>query len=107
MFLKEYDEYDYQEDILPQISAPCIQNGCYTFGSMKFNWCGAGCSSGTPINSLDRCCRSHDYCYESYKSYPDRCTCDQTLIDCASSTSNGYKHLITGTFALKRKLNGC
>ena len=107
VFLKEYDEYDYQEDILPQISVPCIQNGCCTFGSMKFKWCGAGCGSGTPINSLDTCCRSHDYCYGSYKSYPDRCTCDKTLIDCAASTSNGYKHLITGTFVAKRLAMGC
>lgn len=107
VFLKEYDEYDYQEDILPQISVPCVQNGCCTFGSMKFKWCGAGCGSGTPINSLDTCCRSHDYCYGSYKSYPDRCTCDKTLIDCAASTSNGYKNLIIGAFIAKRKVMGC
>ncbi|KML00578.1 hypothetical protein [Rossellomorea marisflavi] len=83
---------------------PCIQNGCCSFRYnglpwnplVVYNWCGANCGSGTPVNALDRCCRTHDYCYMSYGSYPGRCSCDRNLISCASNTDNaGGSRLIT------------
>jgi hypothetical protein len=94
---------------------PCIQNGCCSFRYnglpwnplVVYNWCGANCGSGTPVNALDRCCRTHDYCYGSYGSYPGRCACDRNLISCASSTDEaGGSRLITA-FQAKMIYQGC
>jgi len=90
-----------------QVSVPCIQNGCCTFSGVKYKWCGAGCGSGTPINALDRCCRTHDYCYGSFKSYPDRCACDRNLRSCAANTNDpGKTTLRTGIWG-KMVGHGC
>jgi hypothetical protein len=52
-----------------------------------YKWCGKGCGyatgGGTPINGVDRCCKTHDDCYKNYSS--DRCSrCDNPLIQCIS-----------------------
>ncbi|WP_405097002.1 hypothetical protein [Oceanobacillus sp. FSL H7-0719] len=86
---------------------PCIQSGCCTFSGVKYKWCGAGCGSGTPVNSLDTCCRTHDYCYGSFKSYPDRCSCDRNLRSCAANTSDPGKTSIRAAFWAKMLAQGC
>ncbi|MGE7946783.1 hypothetical protein [Lysinibacillus sp. NPDC093688] len=68
-------------------SIPCVANGCCAFADgpiqlekpVVYKWCGANCGSGTPVNAADNCCRTHDYCYSSFPSYPNRCSCDRNL----------------------------
>jgi Phospholipase A2-like domain len=94
---------------------PCIQDGCCSFRYnglpwnplVEYNWCGANCGSGTPVNSLDRCCRTHDYCYGSYSSYPGRCACDENLINCASYTDNAGGSRVITAFQAKMLYQGC
>lgn len=90
---------------------PCLQNGCCTFNEplwvggpyvpVMYNWCGANCGSGTPVNSTDTCCRTHDYCYGSFTSYPDRCSCDQNLINCIKGQTNPGANQVRIAFGLK------
>lgn len=88
---------------------PCIQDGCCSFRYnglpwnplVTYNWCGAGCGSGTPVNDLDYCCRNHDNCYSTYSSYPDRCRCDQLLLNCARSTDNAGGSRLISAFQIK------
>ncbi|MGE7692081.1 hypothetical protein ACQKMI_23150 [Lysinibacillus sp. NPDC097214] len=94
-------------------SLPCVGNGCCTFTSTAlgvilyhhYNWCGANCGSGTPINAADTCCRTHDYCYGSFSSYPDRCKCDQNLINCLGNTSSPGAILMAAAFKIKMGQN--
>lgn len=89
---------------------PCVGNGCCVFSEpawtggplipIPYNWCGANCGSGSPANSLDRCCRSHDYCYQSFSGYPDRCSCDQNLIDCVAAVGNASSLAIRIAFSI-------
>ncbi len=44
------------------------------------NWCGPGCGSGTPIDDVDICCQTHDWCYQTRGYF--NCHCDCTLADC-------------------------
>lgn len=99
-------------------SLPCVQSGCctikepiYTGGApvipIKYNWCGASCGSGTPVNVVDTCCRSHDWCYDSFKSYPSRCACDRNLRNCVDGTGYRAATLIRGAFSAKMKWFGC
>lgn len=84
----ELTEEEKGEADVTALDLPCIQNGCCSFrynGNpfnplVRYKWCGANCGSGTPVNALDRCCRTHDNCYGSYGSYPGRCACDRNLI---------------------------
>ncbi|GEN30210.1 hypothetical protein HNQ35_000087 [Cerasibacillus quisquiliarum] len=110
------------ENITPQAwydNIPCIAKGCCVFTEpawvggplipIAYNWCGAKCGSGTPVNSIDVCCRTHDYCYGSFKSYPARCNCDRNLINCLDGI---YGHgqtptLIRTAFRLKMRSQGC
>ncbi|WP_286905188.1 hypothetical protein [Clostridium sp. UBA1652] len=98
-------------------SLPCVGNGCciikealYPGGTPNFplpyNWCGANCGSGTPVNSTDTCCRTHDYCYGSFKSYPDRCACDRNLIKCVSGKGTRAAGLISIAFKAKMATGG-
>lgn len=61
----------------------------------RYNYCGAKCtgedSSGkkyqkTPINTLDRCCRTHDRCWDNFGHGDD--DCDYNLYSCANKTSD-------------------
>lgn len=111
---------DYSDDI--SVSAwyddiPCVANGCCMFIEaawpggpimpIPYKWCGANCGSGEPINSLDTCCRSHDWCYASFSKYPDRCACDQNLIDCASRISGNSSLLVRTAFKIKMNNEKC
>lgn len=96
---------------------PCMGNGCCIFHEpawtggplipVPYKWCGAKCGSGTPINALDTCCRTHDYCYGSFSSYPARCSCDQNLINCSSGKPGYGPPLIRTAFRIKMNSNNC
>ncbi|GEN30944.1 hypothetical protein HNQ35_001411 [Cerasibacillus quisquiliarum] len=73
---------------------------------VTYKWCGANCGNGcgstpTPVNALDRCCKSHDCCYVNNKSYPARCSCDRTLINCARGTDNAGSDRVVVAFQAK------
>ncbi|WP_375200837.1 hypothetical protein [Bacillus sp. RS11] len=97
-------------DISPQ-GVPCIQDGCCVFNEpawvggpmipVMYNWCGANCGSGTPVNSTDTCCRTHDNCYTSFTSYPDRCSCDKNLINCIKGQTNPGANQVRIAFQAK------
>jgi len=79
---------------------------------VTYKWCGANCGNGcgstpTPVNALDRCCKSHDCCYVNNSSYPARCSCDQTLINCARGTDNAGSDRVVVAFQAKRLYFGC
>lgn len=94
---------------------PCVANGCCWlpeyYGNVpiynQYKWCGAGCGSGTPINSLDTCCKSHDECYKKTPSYPGRCGCDYLLRTCAAKSTYDAASTISAAFLLKMKAQGC
>lgn len=93
---------------------PCVGNGCCVFTEYNmvtypvfYNWCGANCGSGTPINAADTCCRTHDYCYNNFSSYPTRCSCDLNLINCLGQTSSPGATIMATAFRIKRKDQGC
>ncbi|MBB4823176.1 hypothetical protein HNO89_000394 [Sporosarcina luteola] len=52
-----------------------------------YKHCGPDCGDngskggGTPINSLDLCCRTHDRCYANFGMYD--CECDKRVVACA------------------------
>jgi hypothetical protein len=81
--------------------------GCLSFynsGNDKtynYKWCGKSCGSGTPINTLDTCCRTHDRCYANFGINDDEC--DWDLYYCANATSDPgwwmvaeYGHIVAG-----------
>lgn len=88
-------------------SVPCLQDGCCTFSGTKYKWCGANCGSGTPVNSADTCCRTHDYCYGSFGAYPARCECDKTLRSCLANTSDPGSSTMRAAFWAKMVWKGC
>lgn len=72
-----------------------IQQGVFDFclkdqNGKKYNHCGQKCGDGatatdgggTPINSIDSCCRAHDRCWSTFGSW-DAC-CDKAIVDCAN-----------------------
>ncbi|MGG3451736.1 phospholipase A2 family protein [Domibacillus aminovorans] len=52
------------------------------------NWCGPGYGGGTPIDSIDQACKTHDLCYKSKGMY--KCSCDDTLINTLSANWGKY-----------------
>lgn len=60
-------------------------DGCYPF----YKHCGKNCGDngnwggGTPINSYDTCCRTHDRCWANFGT--NDCGCDCNLLSCAKS----------------------
>lgn len=78
-----------------------------------YKHCGPGCGDnktfggGTPINSIDNCCRSHDRCWDSFGDW-DAC-CDKRLVNCVTpyrGSNQGVVNAIVSTFgynALKCK----
>lgn len=65
----------------------------------KYQHCGKKCGEGStatdgggsPINSIDSCCRAHDRCWSQFGDW-DAC-CDKILVDCA----NRYEHVDNAT----------
>lgn len=97
---------------------PCLQNGCCIINEplypgsaplvpVYYNWCGANCGSGSPVNSVDTCCRTHDYCYGSFKGYPSRYACDKNIRNCVASTGYRAAGIISAGFAAKMLYYGC
>ncbi|MED4286333.1 hypothetical protein P4679_30835 [Priestia megaterium] len=75
-----------------KVTTEAWYEGCLIFfnsGNGKYyyyKYCGAKCSSGTPINALDRCCQAHDRCWANF-GHGDN-TCDKQLYYCANGTSD-------------------
>lgn len=74
---------------------------------IKYNWCGANCGGGcsnspSMVNDLDSCCKLHDCCYVRNAGYPDRCSCDDTIINCANRTDNAGSGRVKTAFRLKK-----
>jgi Phospholipase A2-like domain len=103
------------ESITVQDIDDCWYDGCCSFRYnglpwnplVKYNWCGRNCGSGTPVNPLDTCCRTHDNCYGAYKSYPDRCACDRNLVQCASYTDEAGTDRVIAAFITMQAIHGC
>jgi hypothetical protein len=79
---------------------------------VTYNWCGAGCGGGcgnspSRVNALDSCCQTHDCCYVTYSSYPNRCTCDRLLINCARAADYAGASRVVTAFQAKRLYFGC
>jgi hypothetical protein len=96
--------------------APCVADGCCVLNEpapplgsvpIAYNYCGANCGSGDPVNGTDRCCRTHDNCYGSFSTYPTRCDCDQNLIDCLSPETGQGPAAIQTVFRAKMTVRGC
>lgn len=111
---RAYDEEQFKlpedkGDIEPYVAyLDCVFGGsCCTLSGKKYRWCGAGCGSGTPVNSLDTCCKWHDGCYGDYGSYPKRCLCDEVLIACADGTGVDGAGILISAFYAKEFVKGC
>lgn len=79
---------------------------------VEYKWCGANCGGGCSnspgtVNALDSCCKTHDCCYVTYSSYPNRCTCDQLLINCARQADYAGASRVVTAFQAKRLYFGC
>lgn len=79
---------------------------------VTYKWCGANCGNGCgstpkPVNPLDNCCKSHDCCYVKKSSYPSRCSCDKSLINCARKTDNAGSDRVVVAFQAKMLYYGC
>ncbi|MFS0873185.1 hypothetical protein [Paenibacillus xylanilyticus] len=87
-------------NLIPDNSDMKVQDlfdGCLVFRddynkSHVYKHCGKACGDGspigggTPINSLDYCCRAHDRCYSNFGF--DDCGCDDELESCARTATD-------------------
>ncbi|KGX84366.1 hypothetical protein [Pontibacillus litoralis] len=113
----DYDLSPSEKEINSRLSdgPDCIVNGCCQFRYnglpwnplVTYNWCGKGCGGGTPVNPLDTCCRTHDYCYRSFTTYPDKCACDQNFINCARGTDEAGGSRMIAAFQGVMTWEGC
>ncbi|CAG02506.1 unnamed protein product, partial [Tetraodon nigroviridis] len=66
----------------------CVQPG---INALRYNeygcWCGVG-GSGTPVDDVDRCCRTHDKCYEASREVPGCAEILPYIIDYEFTCSN-------------------
>lgn len=91
----------------------CISTGsCCIFEGQRYEHCGQSCGvyhnagGGTPINAIDKCCRTHDTQILN-KTGKERCTPHKNLINCMSGlTGPGDTTIRTGIRA-DALLNGC
>ncbi|MGN7232853.1 hypothetical protein ACTHQ0_24035 [Priestia megaterium] len=109
------------EGILPQVKlpVPCFNNssGCCTFSNngktVHYKWCGPGCSgtgactTANTKNGLDKCCCNHDKCYGQTKTYPNRCKCDLSLLNCSVSKRDPGSDRVWSAFVFKRLYYKC
>ena len=49
--------------------------------------CGPNYGSGTPVDEIDACCKSHDDCYDSSVGY-NHCSCDQAIVRCLNKITS-------------------
>ncbi|MBU5355089.1 hypothetical protein KQI74_22655 [Paenibacillus barcinonensis] len=87
-------------NLIPDNSEVKVQDlfdGCLVFRddynkSHVYKHCGKACGDGsptgggTPINTLDYCCRAHDRCYSNFGF--DDCGCDAELERCARTATD-------------------
>lgn len=95
------------------VTSEAWYDGCLIFGDPStgyhyYRHCGSQCGDngptggGTPINSLDSCCRAHDRCYSIFGN--NDCGCDQELGQCAERTSDPGWYLV-GSWAYDKPCN--
>lgn len=80
----------------------CVSSACCTPGSCPPNpllhpplllpplpalRCGPNYGSGTPVDEIDACCKSHDDCYDSSVGY-NHCSCDQAIVRCLNKITS-------------------
>lgn len=94
-----------------EVDSQAWYDGCLVFGDSStgkyyhYRHCGASCGDkggtggGTPINSLDSCCRAHDRCWDVFGS--NDCACDKELGKCAERTVDPGWYLV-GTWAYEK-----
>lgn len=83
--------------------ASCIQSGsCCYFEGKRYEHCGKYCGiyenagGGTPINALDRCCRTHDVNIKGKKGR-DRCPAHKKFMSCSKGLkAPGIRTIRTG-----------
>ncbi|MEY2305738.1 hypothetical protein [Bacillus tropicus] len=97
-FVEELKTQKGAQESSDEIKEEAWYDGCLVFynsGNGKtyyYKHCGKECGDngatggGTPINTLDSCCRSHDRCYSNFGS--NDCGCDRDLSVCANNASD-------------------
>lgn len=108
------DPSEEQDNVTSQGLDDCWLNGCCSFRYnglpwnplVHYKWCGKGCGSGTPVNPLDSCCKTHDNCYVG-KTYPAKCKCDNNAANCAAGTDNAGSDRVMAAMITLAALGGC
>lgn len=102
---------DFEEFSADKVGKQAWYEGCLVFGDSRtgkrytYKHCGAKCGDngnsggGTPINSLDTCCRAHDRCWEVFGK--NDCECDKQLGICAEKTVDPGWYMVA-TWAYKK-----
>lgn len=105
---------DQENNLTIQELDDCWKDGCCSFRYnglpwnplVNYNWCGKGCGSGTPVNGLDSCCKTHDLCYVG-KTYPAKCKCDEAAAICAAGTDFAGSDRVYAAMIVLLTLGGC